>query len=208
MLERMLKTTKTRRRLLNRRFAPDLSRDGRRRRRWVATWLLSAPVEAREARDGADDVFAPECLRPHPPGQQRDARHAAGRDGTGHLHLDAHADRRGARGRSRARSASSPRRRTTSCMPIRSLGFQVTGGSTSVRGFWEPLRRAGATARVMLIAAAASAWNVDPASCRAEKGAVMHPPTGRKLTTASSSTRRRSCRCRTTSRSRTPRISR
>jgi len=55
------------------------------------------------------------------------------------------------------------------------LGFQVTGGSTSVPGFWEPLRRAGATARVMLIQAAAVQWNVDPASCRAEKGEVVSP---------------------------------
>src|SRR4029450_2787517 len=61
------------------------------------------------------------------------------------------------------------------------LGFQVTGGSTSVMAMWEPLRRAGATARVLLIAAAASQWNVDPASCRAEKGEVVHPPTGQRL---------------------------
>ena len=61
------------------------------------------------------------------------------------------------------------------------LGFQVTGGSTSVMGMWEPLRRAGATARVMLIAAAAAQWNVDPASCRSEKGEVVHPPTGQRL---------------------------
>src|SRR5258707_5853325 len=52
-------------------------------------------------------------------------------------------------------------------------GFQLTGGSTSVMAMWEPLRRAGATARVMLIAAAAAQWNVDPASCRAEKGEVL-----------------------------------
>ncbi|MGB0057298.1 MAG: molybdopterin cofactor-binding domain-containing protein, partial [Methyloceanibacter sp.] len=38
------------------------------------------------------------------------------------------------------------------------VGFQVTGGSTSVMAMWEPLRRAGATARVMLIAAAAAQW--------------------------------------------------
>ena len=60
------------------------------------------------------------------------------------------------------------------------LGFQATGGSTSVSGFWEPLRRAGATARVMLIEAAAAQWNVDPASCRAEKGEVISP-TGERL---------------------------
>jgi isoquinoline 1-oxidoreductase subunit beta len=61
------------------------------------------------------------------------------------------------------------------------IGFQVTGGSTSVMAMWEPLRRAGATARVMLIAAAAAGWNVDPMSCRAEKGTVFHPPTGQRL---------------------------
>jgi isoquinoline 1-oxidoreductase beta subunit len=61
------------------------------------------------------------------------------------------------------------------------IGFQVTGGSSSVRAMWEPLRRAGAVARVMLISAAAQGWNVDPTSCRAEKGEVIHGPTGRKL---------------------------
>jgi isoquinoline 1-oxidoreductase beta subunit len=61
------------------------------------------------------------------------------------------------------------------------LGFQVTGGSTSVMAWWEPLRRAGATTRVLLIAAAASEWNVDPLTCRAEKGVVIHPPTGQRL---------------------------
>ena len=61
------------------------------------------------------------------------------------------------------------------------VGFQVTGGSTSIRAFYQPLRQAGATARTMLIAAAAATWNVDPASCRAEKGSVIHTPTGRKL---------------------------
>ena len=61
------------------------------------------------------------------------------------------------------------------------FGFQMTGGSTSVMGMWEPLRRAGAAARAMLIAAAAAQWNVDPASCLAEKGEVVHPPTGQRL---------------------------
>jgi len=62
------------------------------------------------------------------------------------------------------------------------FGFQATGGSTSVRAMYEPLRKAGATARTMLVAAAAQTWNVDPGSCRAEKGAVTHTPTGRTLT--------------------------
>src|SRR4029079_18385204 len=54
------------------------------------------------------------------------------------------------------------------------LGFQVTGGSTSTRAFYEPMRQAGAAARSLLVAAAAQSWGVDPASCRAEKGSVIH----------------------------------
>jgi CO/xanthine dehydrogenase Mo-binding subunit len=61
------------------------------------------------------------------------------------------------------------------------IGIQMTGGSTSIRAFYEPLRRAGATARDMLIAAAAATWNVDAITCRAEKGSVIHTPTGRRL---------------------------
>ena len=57
----------------------------------------------------------------------------------------------------------------------------MTGGSTSIRAFYQQLRQAGATARTMLIVAAADTWNVDPSSCRAEKGSVIHTPTGRKL---------------------------
>jgi isoquinoline 1-oxidoreductase subunit beta len=58
---------------------------------------------------------------------------------------------------------------------------QVTGGSTSVRAFWEPLRRAGAAARSLLIAAAAQTWGVDVNTCHAEKGEVIHVPTGRRV---------------------------
>src|SRR5213594_3938463 len=62
------------------------------------------------------------------------------------------------------------------------FGVQETGGSTSVRGNWEPLRRAGATARSMLVSAAAKTWGVPPSECRAASGAVTHGPTGRRLT--------------------------
>ena len=61
------------------------------------------------------------------------------------------------------------------------LGGQVTGGSTSVRGAWEPLRQAGAKARVLLISAAAKQWQVDPATCVARNGVVTHAPSGRTL---------------------------
>ena len=62
------------------------------------------------------------------------------------------------------------------------IGIQITGGSTAIRASWEPMRRAGATARVMLVSAAAQQWRVAPDTCRAENGVVVHPPTGRKLT--------------------------
>src|SRR2546426_4016732 len=61
------------------------------------------------------------------------------------------------------------------------FGFQATGGSPSVKGLYLPMRRAGATARTMLIAAAAQRWNVDPASCRAERGAVIHTASRRRI---------------------------
>jgi len=61
------------------------------------------------------------------------------------------------------------------------LGFQVTGGSTSVRAFWMPLRRAGASARAVLIAAAASNWKVNPAACSTAAGEVIHATSGRRL---------------------------
>jgi isoquinoline 1-oxidoreductase subunit beta len=61
------------------------------------------------------------------------------------------------------------------------LGVQATGNSNAIRGAWQPLRLAGATAKTMLVAAAAKRWNVDPASCRAQSGKVFHAPTGRSI---------------------------
>ncbi len=60
-------------------------------------------------------------------------------------------------------------------------GVQATGGSTAIPAAWEPMRRAGATARTLLVSAAAKRWNVDPKSCRAYGGEVLHAPTGRRL---------------------------
>jgi len=59
--------------------------------------------------------------------------------------------------------------------------IQATGGSTSVRAAWEPLRLAGATARTMLVSAAAQTWKVDPTACRTDKGEVIHATSGRRL---------------------------
>ena len=55
------------------------------------------------------------------------------------------------------------------------FGNMGTGGSRSVRTSWDPVRQAGASARMMLIEAAAIRWNLAPADCRAEAGAVLNP---------------------------------
>ena len=62
------------------------------------------------------------------------------------------------------------------------FGFQGTGGSTSVRAGYTPLRKAGAAAREMLVAAAAQTWGVDKVECRAELGAVIHTRSKRRAT--------------------------
>src|ERR1700681_939348 len=60
-------------------------------------------------------------------------------------------------------------------------GVQATGNSNAIRAAWQPLRQAGAIARTMLVSAAAKRWNVDPASCHAQGGEVVHAPTGRSI---------------------------
>ncbi len=60
-------------------------------------------------------------------------------------------------------------------------GIQATGNSNAIRAAWQPLRQAGAIARTMLVSAAAKRWNVDPGSCRAQSGEVLHAPTGRSI---------------------------
>src|SRR3974390_492049 len=61
------------------------------------------------------------------------------------------------------------------------LGVQATGNSNAMRRAWKPLREAGPTARIMLIAAAAKRWSVDAQSCSARDGEVIHEPTGQRL---------------------------
>src|SRR5437868_12262693 len=61
-------------------------------------------------------------------------------------------------------------------------GDQTTGGSASVRSTWDPMRKAGAAAREMLITAAALEWGVSRTGCKAEKGAVVHAGSNRRLT--------------------------
>src|ERR1700685_4491864 len=61
------------------------------------------------------------------------------------------------------------------------FGIQVTGNSNSIRPFWAPLRKAGATARVLLVQAAAQQWNVDPKTCRTALSQVIHDASARTL---------------------------
>ncbi|SJZ35731.1 isoquinoline 1-oxidoreductase, beta subunit [Enhydrobacter aerosaccus] len=61
------------------------------------------------------------------------------------------------------------------------FGIQATGNSNSVRAFWMPLRKAGASARAMLIQAAAVQWKVEPSACSAASGEVIHAASGRRL---------------------------
>jgi isoquinoline 1-oxidoreductase beta subunit len=60
------------------------------------------------------------------------------------------------------------------------MGEQTTGGSTSVMGSWEPLRKAGASARAVLVEAAAQTWGVAASSLRTESGRVYHDASGRQ----------------------------
>jgi isoquinoline 1-oxidoreductase beta subunit len=61
------------------------------------------------------------------------------------------------------------------------FGMQGTGGSSSVRSSWDPLRKAGAAARDMLLQAAATQWGVDKSACRTESGVIYHDASKRSL---------------------------
>jgi isoquinoline 1-oxidoreductase beta subunit len=61
------------------------------------------------------------------------------------------------------------------------LSIQSTGNSNSIRGFWKPLRQAGATTRACLIEAAARVWSVPAAELRAQDSKVLHDRSGRSL---------------------------
>ncbi len=60
------------------------------------------------------------------------------------------------------------------------LGAQVTGGSSTIKNYWEPMRELGASARAMLVEAAALQWGVSPTECRTDNGFVIHS-SGQKL---------------------------
>jgi len=60
------------------------------------------------------------------------------------------------------------------------LGAQFAGGSSGVTSNYDPLRKMGAAARMMLITAAAQTWNVPETECVAQQGAILHPPSNRR----------------------------
>lgn len=66
--------------------------------------------------------------------------------------------------------------------PYEAMGMQITGGSSSTPDLWMPMRKAGAAARMMLVAAAAKTWGVPVGECTAEAGAVKHGKSNRSLT--------------------------
>jgi isoquinoline 1-oxidoreductase beta subunit len=57
---------------------------------------------------------------------------------------------------------------------MREVGVMVTGGSSSIKDLWLPMREAGASARAMLIGAAAEQWKLPAGECRVEAGKVLH----------------------------------
>ena len=80
------------------------------------------------------------------------------------------------------RSRCCTRRRTTSSTAIPTFGLQVTGNSNSIRAFWKPLRNAGASARAMLVQAAAAAMAGRAGKLHGVEGRGDRTPTsGRKL---------------------------
>ena len=58
---------------------------------------------------------------------------------------------------------------------MREIGLNATGGSSSMKDLWLPMRQAGASARAMLVAAAAKQWQVPAAECMVKDGVVSHP---------------------------------
>ncbi len=62
-----------------------------------------------------------------------------------------------------------------------SFGMQLTGGSSSIPSSWEQMRRVGASARVLLVRAAASLWSVPESECHAENSRVLHANSGQSL---------------------------
>ena len=159
---------------LTARLAPDVPDGRRRRRRRPAARASVCPSPVSPRRGAPADSFAPNAFIRIDRDGRRHADHAAGRDGPGHLHLRSRCCSPRSWRSTSTRCRSSRRRRTTSSTRNPLFGVQVTGNSTSIRAFCEPLRAGRRRARTMLVAAAAQHWDVDPDTCRAENGEVIH----------------------------------
>src|SRR5262249_25104683 len=142
---------------------------------------LAACAGGNRRRDS--DRLRAERVYSHRQGRPDHAGHEPGRNGTGHLHLDVHGRTGGGTGPDPPRARTAQRQAVRKLDPRRTgnRGKQAGGGSPGVGAFYEPLRRAGATARTMLVVAAGETWSVDTASCRARGGVVTHTPTRREL---------------------------
>ena len=140
----------------------------------IALWLPREALTRRCKRPEGRRLRA-ERVRAHRRGRHRHRRRQARRDGAGRLH--------------RARAPSSPKSSTPTGEQMRVEGapadaklynnlawgpFQGTGGSTSIANSYEQLRKAGATARAMLVTAAAQRWSVPASEITISAGVVQH----------------------------------
>ena len=143
-------------------------------------WPPRAAATADEPRPPATGVRA-QRLRSRRHRRRGHRDRSPGGNGAGRLHRPAHAGGGRAGGRAGPGEGGARARRRPALRQPAASASRRRAGRRSVRAFYEPMRQAGAAARTMLVAAAAQSWSVDPASCRAEKGTVIHPATGRKV---------------------------
>ena len=122
---------------------------------WFSASISRGLKPAGQAGAASDDDLFAQCFRAHRRRRERDGDRQSLRDGAGVLHDRADAGGRGTGSGLDARCASSPRRWTRFTI-TRMYGMQMTGGSRAPSSEWERLRRPGAAAREMLIAAAAA----------------------------------------------------
>ena len=137
-----------------------------------SAWAQSAAPAFRTQRRRSR--AQPERLSRHPARRHGLHRHASLRDGHRHPHDAADGGGR------RARRRLEPRTIEQGIGDAR-YGDQNTDGSRSIRDFYDAFRQAGASARTMLVSAAAAQWNVPAAECTTQNHEVVHQASGRRL---------------------------
>ena len=147
------------------------------------------PGAARAQQSGAAQAFRPmpqigrvraQRLRPHRHGRHGDGADQAHRVRPGAIHRAFHDRRRGDWTRTGRRCAPSTRRRIPISTTISPFGVQGTGGSTAIANSYEQMRKAGATARAMLVQAAARPGTLPAGEITVERGVLRHAASGRK----------------------------